>query len=271
MAEQKPLSGKVALVTGGARGLGRAYALRLANLGADVAIADIKLDGARDYGEELTAPGIVEEIESFGCRAIGIEGDLGSPETVEQAFRSIDAHLGRLDILVTNAGGAIGQAEFGLPSQTPLVDTELLFRANYLSMMLCCQAATKPMRKQGSGIIVNVSSQSAIAPLPSGNLAVYGAMKAAVAQYTRALAAELGPDGIRANCISPGIIMTARVAAQAKARNIGTDQQSAAIPLRRLGNVEDCAGVLEFLVTDQSRYVTGQCISVCGGAVLTAN
>jgi NAD(P)-dependent dehydrogenase (short-subunit alcohol dehydrogenase family) len=271
MTVAKPLAGKVALITGGARGLGRAYGLRLAGLGADIAIADLNLDGAREYGEELGASNIVEEIEALGCRAIGIEGDLSSPEIIEQAFRSIDAHFGQLDILVTNAGGAIGRAEFGLPSQTPAEDAELLFRANYLSMMLCCQAAATRMREQGGGVIVNVASQTASAPLPNGNLAVYGAMKAAVAQYTRALAAELGPDGIRVNCISPGIIMTARVAAQAKARNIGTDQQALSIPLRRLGNVDDCAGVVEFLVTEQSCYVTGQCISVCGGAVLTAN
>lgn len=271
MTDPKPLAGKVALVTGGARGLGRAYALRLARLGADIAIADLNLDGAREFGETLEAPSVVAEIEALGCRAIGVEGDLSDPEAIDRLFHAIDQTFGQLDILVTNAGGAIGQPDLGLPTQTPPQDAELLFRANYLSMMLCCQAAAERMRKQGSGIIVNLSSQTASAPLPTGNLAVYGAMKAAVTQYTRALAAELGPHGIRANCIAPGIIMTARVAAQARARNIGTDQQAMAIPLRRLGTVEDCAGVLEFLVTDQSQYVTGQCISVCGGAVLTAN
>lgn len=271
MREFVPLSGKVAFVTGGARGLGRAYVLRLARLGADVALADIDLDSAREFGEELSAPSVVEEIEAMGRRALGIQGDLSSPQVVADAFNQISGHFGRVDILVNNAGGAIGRAEFGHPTRTPIDDAELLFRANYLSMMLCCQAAAEYMRGQGSGVIVNTASQTATATLPGGNLAVYGAMKAAVLQYTRGLAAELGPDGIRANCISPGIIMTARIAAQAKSRNIGTEAQADAIPLRRLGNAEDCAGVLEFLVTDNSRYVTGQCISVCGGAVLTAN
>lgn len=271
MRESQPLSGKVAFVTGGARGLGRAYVLRLASLGADVAFADINLDSAREYGEELAAPSIVEEVEVMGCNALGLAGDMSIPQFVEDAFRQIMERFGRIDILVTNAGGAIGSAELGHPAETPIADVELLFRANYLSMMLCCQAAARIMRAQGGGIVVNVASQTAISTLPGGNLAVYGAMKAAVAQYTRGLAAELGPDGIRVNCISPGIIMTARIAAQAKARNIGTGAQADAIPLRRLGNVEDCAGVIEFLVTDNSRYVTGQCISVCGGAVLTAS
>lgn len=271
MQSSQPLSGKVALVTGGARGLGRAYVLRLASLGADVAFADIDLDAAREYGEELSAASVVAEVEAMGRYALGIAGDLGSPHVVEDAYRQILKRFGRVDILVTNAGGAIGKAETGSPSRTPPEDVELLFRANYLSMMLCCQAAAPIMRGQGGGIIVTVASQTAVSTLPGGNLAVYGAMKAAVAQYTRGLAAELGPDGIRVNCISPGIIMTARIAAQAKARNIGTDAQADAIPLRRLGTVEDCAGVVEFLVTDNSRYVTGQCISVCGGAVLTAS
>jgi NAD(P)-dependent dehydrogenase (short-subunit alcohol dehydrogenase family) len=92
-----------------------------------------------------------------------------------------------------------------------------------------------------------------------------------VTQYTRYLAAELGPYGIRANCLAPGIIMTSRVAAQAAARGVGTNEEADRVPLRRLGQVEDCAGVLEFLVTDLSQYVTGQVISVCGGAVLTPN
>ena len=271
MQEYKPLAGKVAFVTGGARGLGRAYVLRLASLGADVAFADLNLDGAREFGEKLSAPSVAEEVAALGVGVLAIAGDFGSSAIVDDAFRQILERFGRLDILVTNAGGAIGRAEFGSPSATPTDDVERLFRANYLSMMLCCQAAIPIMRRQGSGVIVNVASQTAVSTLPGGNLAVYGAMKAAVVQYTRGLAAELGPDGIRANCISPGIIMTMRIAAQAKARNIGTEEQANAIPLRRLGTVEDCAGVVEFLVSDNSRYVTGQCISVCGGAVLTAS
>jgi NAD(P)-dependent dehydrogenase (short-subunit alcohol dehydrogenase family) len=127
------------------------------------------------------------------------------------------------------------------------------------------------MKAQRSGVIVNISSQSAISTYQQGLLAAYSAAKAAVTQYTRYLAAELGPYGIRANCLAPGIMMTSRVAAQAAARGVGTNEEAERVPLRRLGQVEDCAGVLEFLVTDLSQYVTGQVISVCGGAVLTPN
>ena len=128
-----------------------------------------------------------------------------------------------------------------------------------MSAVHCCQAAAPILKAQRSGVIVNISSQSAISTYQQGLLAAYSAAKAAVTLYTRYLAAELGPFGIRANCLAPGVIMTSRVAAQAAARGV---------PLRRLGQVEDCAGVLEFLTTDLSQYVTGQVISVCGGVVL---
>ena len=264
-----PLKGKTALVTGAARGLGRAYALHLASLGADVAIADINLAGAAEYGEQLEQDSVMDEIRALGRKSIGVEADLSDPKAVENLFQQVQSSLGNIDILINNAGGAIAKSSGPLPSQTSPEDFDLLLDANFKSTVLCCQAAAPIMREQKSGIIVNTASQTALSTLPDGVLAIYGAAKAAVAQYTRALAAELGPFNIRVNAISPGIMMTARIAAQAKERAIGTDEQAKAIPLRRLGEAQDCVGVIEFLVTDLSRYVTGQCISVCGGAVLT--
>lgn len=138
---------------------------------------------------------------------------------------------------------------------------------------LRCQAVAPIMQRQRGRVIVNISSQSGITTYNQGLPAAYAASKAAVTNYTRYLAAELGPDGIRANYLAPGIMLTARVAAQAAARGIGADvdaeAEAAKTPLRRFGEVEDCAGVLEFLATDLSQYVTGQGTSVCGGAVLT--
>lgn len=265
------LEGKTAIVTGGARGLGRAYALRLASLGADVAVVDINLDGAAEFGEKLSAPTVAAEIELMGRRSIGIEADLTRRD---QAFRAINtamASLGRVDILVNNAGGALTPADRSYASITPEEDTRLLMDVNFMSTVHCCQAVAPLMKQQASGIIVNISSQSGITTYNQGMLAVYAASKAAVTHYTRYLAAELGPQGIRANCLAPGVMLTARVAAQAAARGIGTDAEAKKIPLGRLGQVEDCAGVLEFLATDLSQYVTGQVISVCGGAVLTPN
>jgi NAD(P)-dependent dehydrogenase (short-subunit alcohol dehydrogenase family) len=263
------LQGKSAIVTGGARGLGRAYALRLAALGANVAIVDLNLDGAAEFGEELKAPSVAAEIEQMGRRGLGIQADLTQRA---QAFRAIETALGafgRIDILVNNAGGALTPADRSLASIAPEEDTRFLMEVNYMSAVHCCQAIAPIMKRQGSGVIVNISSQSGTTTYNGGVLAAYAAAKAAVTHFTRYLAAELGPYGIRANCLSPGVMMTARVAAQAKARGIGTDDEAKKIPLGRLGQVEDCAGVLEFLTTDLSQYVTGQVISVCGGAVLT--
>ena len=267
----QPLLGQVAVVTGAARGLGRAYALRLASLGADVAVVDIRLDGAAEFAAQLSADTVTAEIEHMGRRSIGIQADLAQRTEAENAIHQALKALGRIDILVNNAGGALTPAERSHASLTPEDDNRFLFDVNYMSAVFCCQAAAVPMKAQGSGVIVNISSQSGITTYKGGLLSCYAASKAAVTQYTRYLAAELGPFGIRANCIAPGVMLTARVAAQAKARGVGTDEEAAQIPLRRLGRVEDCAGALEFLTTDLSQYVTGQVISVCGGAVLTPN
>jgi NAD(P)-dependent dehydrogenase (short-subunit alcohol dehydrogenase family) len=265
------LAGKVALVTGAARGLGRAYALRLADLGADVAVVDIDLDAAREFGEALKAESVAAEIERIGRRSLGIQADLTRGDDARRAIRETHEAFGRLDILVNNAGGALTPASRSRASESPEEDTRFLLDVNYMSAVYCCQAAAPIMKAQRSGVIVNISSQSAISTYQQGLLAAYSAAKAAVTQYTRYLAAELGPHGIRANCLAPGIMMTSRVAAQAAARGVGTNEEAERVPLRRLGQVEDCAGVLEFLVTDLSQYVTGQVISVCGGAVLTPN
>jgi 3-oxoacyl-[acyl-carrier protein] reductase len=270
MTEQK-LAGKAAVVTGAARGLGRAYALRLARLGADVAVIDIRLDGAAEFGEALGAESVPAEIERLGRRSLGVQADLASRDEARRAIEKAFEAFGRIDILVNNAGGALTPAERSRASESPEEDTRFLMDVNYMSAVHCCQAVAPIMKRQGSGVIVNISSQSGVTTYQQGLLAGYSAAKAAVTHYTRYLAAELGPHGIRANCIAPGIMMTARVAALAARRGVGTDDEAAKIPLRRLGEAEDCAGALEFLTTDLSRYVTGQVVSVCGGAVLTPN
>ena len=263
------LEGNVAIVTGAARGLGRSYALRLASLGADVAIVDINLDGAAEFGEELNADSVPAEIEALGRKSIGIQADLTSKDEVNAIVEAVMQNFGRIDILVNNAGGALTPADRSMASQSPEEDIRFLFDVNYMSTVFCCQAVVPVMKRQQGGVIVNISSQSGITTYNGGFIAAYASSKAAVTHYTRYLAAEVGSHGIRANCLSPGVMLTARVAAQAAKRGIGTDEEAQKVPLGRLGKPEDCAGVLEFLATDLSQYVTGQCISVCGGAVLT--
>lgn len=263
------LDGKVAIVTGGARGLGRAYALRLARLGADVAVFDIDLQGASKFGEVLSAPTVVAEIDALGRRGLAVQADLGQRAAVEDAVARVLRELGRIDILVNNAGGAITPVERSKPSIVPDEDVRLIMDANFMSTLHCCQAVIPTMKAQESGVIVNTASVAAWMIGRGGNLSLYGVSKAAVTHLTRDLAAELGPFGIRVNAIAPGVMLTARVKSLAEQRGIGTEAEARRIPLRRLGEPEDCAGVIEFLVGDLSRYVTGQCISVCGGTSLT--
>lgn len=262
------LDGKVAIVTGAARGIGRTYALRLAELGADVVIADLNLAGAARIGEELTADSVMAEVEAMGRRSIGVEGNLMEPDAVARLFSEAQSAFGRVDILVNNAGVAVARDSGTHASDTTAQAFDYLIGANLKSMQMCCAAAAPVMRAQGAGVIVNISSQTGISLLGDGNLAVYGAAKAGVAYLTRTLAAELGPQGIRVNAIAPGIIETARLKRLDPSMGVGTDEQLNAIALRRFGRTEDMANVLEFLATDLSAYVTGQVISACGGAVL---
>ncbi|MGE0775962.1 MAG: SDR family NAD(P)-dependent oxidoreductase [Sphingomonadaceae bacterium] len=264
------LAGKVAVVTGGGRGLGRAYALRLADLGADVVIADIKLDGAADFGEALGAATVPDEVIARGRRSIGVEADLSQRAGASLVVADAVAAFGRIDILVNNAGGAIAPIESSKASEMSDEDIELIFRVNLMSTIYMCQAVAPVMRRQGDGAIVNTSSMAGLDPSQrQGKLAHYGMSKTAINQFTRFLASDLGPDGIRVNCIAPGSIETARIKVQAAARGIATAADLEKIPLRRLGAPEDCVGVMQFLVSDLSSYVTGQCISVCGGRILT--
>jgi 3-oxoacyl-[acyl-carrier protein] reductase len=265
------LSGKVAVVTGAARGLGRAYALRLARLGANVAILDRDLNGAAKFGEALTAPSVAEEAQAYGGRSIGLEVDVSDRSATETALAEVSRQLGAIDILVNNAGGAITDIAKSGPSVVSSADIATILDANLMSTIHCCQAVAPSMTERCSGIIVNTASVAARVIGPRGSLSHYGMAKEAVVHYTRSLAAELGPHGVRVNAIAPGIMLTARVKTLSDERGIGQSSQAQRIPLRRLGEPEDCAGVLEFLVTDLSRYVTGQSISVCGGAALSAS
>lgn len=265
------LSGQVAIVTGAARGVGRAIALHLARLGADVMVADKNFAAATEFGERIAAGSVDEEVRGLGRRAARYEGDLSDPA---HARRMVDACLdafGRVDILVNNAGGMITPMERSFPSTVPAEDVRTLFDLNYMTLMNCCQAVAEPMKARHAGAIVNISSSAARFIMAGGKSATYGAAKAAATHFTRSLALELAPFGIRVNAIAPSMIGTARILAQAEARGIGTASDAASSPLGRLANPEDIALVVEFLVTELSRYVVGQCISVCGGRHVTAS
>ncbi len=268
------LEGKVALVTGAGRGLGRAYALHLAELGADVIINDINLESAKEYDENLTAPTVMDEVKSFGGRSIGVEADVTREDQVDSMFTRILDEFERLDILVNNAGGNLNRlgAKAGspvtFPSSAPMEDHRFIMDVNLTGTILCCQAATAPMKRQRYGKIVNIASQAGLHVAPEMKKAMsYSVAKAAIIHYTRCLAAELGPFNINVNCIAPGWIATSRAIAEGRKGEVAEELERQ-IPLGRLGSPQDVAKVVEFLVTDLSDYVTGQCVSVCGGYIL---
>ena len=266
---ERKLKGKVALVTGAARGLGRAYALRLARLGADVVINDVNLQSAKEVDEELTADTVVDEIRNLGQRSIGIGCDAAKKKAVDGMFESILKEFGRIDILINNAGGLQVHPETSYASSVPEEDLRRELDRNLMSCIFCSQAASIPMKKQKSGRIVNVSSISGLRGSFDGYYSSYGVAKAGIIAYTRYLAGELAPHGLNVNCIAPAMIGSRRPMVRIFDREPGRlEAVKKTIPIGRLGTPEEAAKVVEFLVTDLSDYVVGQCISICGGAAL---
>jgi 3-oxoacyl-[acyl-carrier protein] reductase len=263
------LDGKVAIVTGAGRGLGRAYARRLAGLGAKVAVTDLNLKSYEEFEAErrdMTGESTVAEIEASGGSALGIELDVADREAVEAMVAQVMVAWGRVDILVANAGGGRGRPLDTKASTLDPALLDLVVRMNLYGTVHCCNAVAPVMKQQFCGKIVTVSSVAGISPSTDGGYAHYGAAKAAIAHYTRYLAQDLGPYGVNVNCIAPGVIATGRIMQTVVpgSANANTDP-AARVALRRLGTVEDCARVVEFLTTDLSDYVTGAVIPVDGG------
>ena len=266
----KKLKDKVALITGGARGLGRGYALRLARLGANIAIIDRNLKGFNVYdfeSEQMSAGTVMEECQKLGVKSIGLTVNMADRAAAQQAIDCVVGDLTRLDIVICNAGGgtimfadelgphAKDLSTTGVPSDCPQEMLTRVIDNNLLSCIYTCTAAVPHLKKQQSGKIVTVASIGGLSA--NGRYFPYGVSKAAIIYYTRTLAQELGPHNINVNCIAPGIIRTGRLGDRSALSN--------RIPLRREGTIEDCAKVVEFLVTDLSDYITGKTITVDGG------
>jgi 3-oxoacyl-[acyl-carrier protein] reductase len=264
MVDQNPaysarrLDGKVAFITGAGRGIGRAAALHLARLGADVAMNDIDLASARAVGEEIDFATSVEEVRATGKRALGLEGDVTSEERVNEMVRQTLDEFGRIDILINNVGGVEGGGAASKISRGQF-DTDLAL--NVTSAFLCSRAVIPQMRERGTGKIVNISSVSGFRPMSVG-LAAYSCGKAAMHALTRTLALDLAPLGITVNCVAFGDIDTYmfRNGAASIMNEILRD-----VPLKRLGTVEDAVNIIEFLATDMSAYMTGQVLVADGG------
>jgi 3-oxoacyl-[acyl-carrier protein] reductase len=262
------LIGRTALVTGAGRGLGRAYALRLARQGADVAIVDLDLRSYREFDREaaqMTADTTTREVEALGRRSIGIELDTSHAPAIQAAVAEIVREWGHLDIAVCNAGGGLGTPAQSRASTMDADQYAAVVSRNLHGTVHTCQAVAAPMREQRYGRIITVASQAGRVSSPGGGYAHYGTAKAGIIMYTRYLAQDLGPDGITVNCIAPGYIGTGRLMPNFEARGLSGIVDS--IALRRLGTPEDCAKVVGFLCGSGADYITGAVIPIDGGSV----
>ncbi len=250
MSAASTLAGRVALVTGASRGIGRAIAVRLATDGADVAIV------ARS-AEALASTRA--EIEALGRRCIVLPLDVADSGQVTDAVKKTVAEAGRLDILVNNAG----VTRDGLLMRMSDEDWDTVLDIDLKGVFLFCRAAARPLAKSPAGRIVNVSS--IVGMIGNAGQANYAAAKAGLFGFTRSLAKELAGRKVTANVVCPGFIetdMTAGLPADMKTKSLGQ------IPLGRFGAGEDIASVVGFLCSDGAAYVTGSVIPVDGGLAI---
>ncbi|MAG32144.1 MAG: hypothetical protein CL908_14775 [Deltaproteobacteria bacterium] len=250
------LRDKIAIVTGGSSGFGRATAVRFAEEGAKVVIADV--DEA--WGKES-----VSLVEQSGSEAALVVGDIGTAEGAQRAVQRTLERFGGLDVLVNNAGIAQGDLEDTWNVSEELWDR--IIRVNLKSVYLCSKFAIPHLLERGGGAIVNVASISASCAVGG---AAYGATKGGILSYTRQVSRELAPRGIRVNCVSPGYMRTPmstgeRHGATQEEQEARMDEFSQLLPMGRTGAASDIANAILYLACDESPYVTGQEIVVDGG------
>jgi len=243
------LEGRVALVTGASRGIGRAIALRLAAQGATV------IAGARG----TNAQGVVDEIVAAGGRATAVALDITDTASVEAAVAATLAAHQRVDILVNNAGITKDQLMLRMKRD----DWDVVLNTNLTGAYTCVQAVLKTMIKQRAGRIINITSVVG----QSGNAGQvnYAASKAGLIGFTKALALEVASRGITVNAVAPGLIETDMTKGISEGAH---DEWAAKIPLKRLGTPDDVATAVTFLASDEASYITGQVLAVNGGMYL---
>ncbi|SCW74864.1 3-oxoacyl-[acyl-carrier-protein] reductase [Paenibacillus tianmuensis] len=242
------LTGKVALVTGASRGIGRAIAIGLAEAGADVVV---------NYaGSEAAAAEVVQAIEALGRKSFKAKANVGSMQEVEEMFKLVLEAFGRIDILVNNAGITRDNLIMRMKEE----EFDQVIETNLKGVFNCVKAATRPMMKQRSGRIINISS--VVGATGNAGQINYAAAKAGVIGMTKTAAKELASRGINVNCVAPGFIETDMT------DKLSEDQRSqlmTQIPLARLGKPEDIAKAVVYLASGDSSYMTGQTLHVDGG------
>jgi len=245
------LEGKIALVTGSSRGIGRAIALALGNKGVNVAV---------NYaGNEQKAEEVVQELQELGVKAIKIRANVADEQDVKAMIKEVTKEFGRLDILVNNAG----ITRDNLLMRMKVEEFDEVIETNLKGAFLCTKAVTRTMMKQRYGKIINIASIVGVSGNPGQ--ANYVAAKAGLIGLTKSTAKELATRNILVNAIAPGFITTDMT-------DVLTEDQKDAIlsqiPLEKLGEPEDIANVVCFLASDEAKYITGQTIHVDGGMVM---
>lgn len=247
------LDGKVALVTGGARGIGRAICVALADAGAKVAAADLSIEGAAESASAIKGMPVQMDVTDF--------------DGITAAVSQVELELGGIDILVNNAG------VFNMASIDKITpdDYRRQYDVNVGGTIFACQAVVPAMRKRGGGAIINVSSQAGRRGEP--NVTLYCSTKAAVISITQSLALELADDDIRVNAIAPGVVDTPMwdvvdaQFAEYENKPVGQKKREVgeSVPLGRMGDPRDIADPCVFLASDAARYITAQTLNVDGG------
>ncbi|MCX7714315.1 MAG: 3-oxoacyl-[acyl-carrier-protein] reductase [Clostridia bacterium] len=243
------LNGKTAVVTGSGRGIGKAVAIKLAKLGANVVV-----NGVSDSADKTC-----EEIKAFGGSCIVIKGDVSNYNDVEALIKGAVDQFGKIDILVNNAG----ITRDGLIMRMSEDDWDAVININLKGAFNCIKAATRPMMKQKGGVIINITS--VVGLMGNAGQANYASSKAGLIGLTKSAAKELASRNIRCNAVAPGFIdsdMTDKLPDEIKKSYLS------AIPMSKFGTTEDIADVVAFLASDMSKYITGQVINVDGGLVM---
>ena len=251
------LKGKVAIVTGGGSGIGRASCLKLAREGARVAVTDLRLEGAE---------GVAGEIRSAGGEALALACDIGVEDSIAGMVDQVAAQWGRLDILHNNAALLTADSASGdtdiLNIATALWDQTM--QVTLRGTMLGCRYGVKQMLKNGGGSIVNTSSSYGVQPFV--RMPAYGVAKAAINMLTQYVATSYGRQNVRCNAVAPSMIYTPALASLIPEQLIDLNKDSALTPF--LGEPEDVANVVAFLASDEARYLTGQIVHADGGSTV---
>ncbi len=245
------LQGKVAVVTGGSRGIGRAIALALGRAGAQVAVTCTQ--------QRAAAEAVAAELQQNGSMGRVYQFDVAEAEATAQAFDEITTDFGRLDILVCNAGVRRDQLLVRMKPE----DWDAVIQTNLTGMFHCARAATRTMMRQRWGRIIAISSVAGL--MGNAGQVNYAASKAGMFGFVKSLAREVAPRGITVNAVAPGLIETDMTATLTEAQHQALLQQ---IPSGELGKPEDVAACVVFLASDGARYVTGEVLNVSGGLTM---